>query len=185
MLTTQQKADRIHAIGGSDIPVILGLLEKYGKTRADLVKIKAGLLEPEEIPEEKLFWGEALEPVIIKRLRTVKGWSVKKSDTLAHQEHAFLRCNPDGIIRKQEGRTGPGMLEVKNSRFVGKSGPADYQVAQLMWNIGISRLEWGALAVLVGGCELQVFEYEKDPELFNNCVTLALAFWREVETLKQ
>lgn len=184
MLTDKQKAERINGIGGSDIPVIAGLLEKYDRTRDELLRVKAGLSEPDEPTEEKVYWGEVLEAPIIKRLKTVKGWSIKKSDTLYHPEHRILRCNPDGIIRKSAGRKGPGMLEVKNSRFVGKAGPADYQVAQIVWNIGVSGLSWGALAILVGGCELQVFEYDADPDLFQNFVTLALEFWKDVETLK-
>jgi predicted phage-related endonuclease len=185
MITAEQLADRINGVGGSDIPVIAGLLEKYGKTREQLLLVKAGKAEPEPIPEEKVYWGEQSEPIIIKRLKSVKGWSIKKSDTLYHPDYHYLRCNPDGLIRKHEGRKGMGMLEVKNSRFIGKDGPADYQIAQLIWNIGIAGLSWGALAVLVGGCELQVFEYEHDEELYSNLVKLAMDFWAEVQTLKE
>lgn len=185
MITAAQLADRINGIGGSDIPVIAGLLEQYGKTREQLVQIKAGLLEAEPIPEELAHWGNALEPLVMKRLKSVQGWSIKRSDTLCHPLYPHFRCNPDGIIRKSAGRKGPGMLEIKNSRFLGKNGPADYHQAQLIWNIGIAGLRWGALAILVGGCELKIFEYEHDEQTYQSLLTLATDFWQEVQQLKE
>lgn len=185
MLTEAQKAARMNGVGGSDLPVILGLLAKYGKTRDQLVQVKAGKVQAEEPPEELMYWGNVMEKPVIARLHTIKGWRIKKSDTLTHPVHSFLFCNPDGIIRKAEGHQGPGMLEIKNSRFLGKDGPADYHVAQLIWNIGIAGYTWGALAVLVAGCELKVFEYDADPLLFAHFVTQASAFWNDVLAMKE
>lgn len=185
MLTAEQKMARMQGVGGSDIPVILGLLEKYGKTRERLVQVKAGTIQPEEMDEEKAFWGNVMEKPVVARLKTVKGWTVKPSDTLYHPVHAMLLCHPDGLIRNAEGHVGPGMLEIKNRRYLGQDGPTDYCEAQLIWNMGIAGYTWGALAVLVGGCELKVFEYDADPLLFARLVEMALDFWREVETVKR
>lgn len=185
MLTAEQEERRAYGVGGSDIPVILGLLEKYGKTRDGLLQVKAGKIQAEEPPEELMYWGNVMEKPIIQRLKTVKGWSVKQSDTLFYTGNLVLLCHPDGIIRKCTGKVGPGMLEIKNSKFMGKDGPADYHQAQLIWNIGIAGYTWGALAILVGGCELKVFEYDADPLLFAHMVTKATAFWNEVEQLKE
>ena len=65
MLTEEQRARRCNGIGASDSAIIMGY-SSY-KTPYELYLEKTGAVEPDEEMTEQQYWGNALEPVILKR----------------------------------------------------------------------------------------------------------------------
>lgn len=179
MLTAQNKIDRRLGCGGSDAPVICGLLEKYGKTPKMLWEQKCGLREPDPDNEQQ-YWGNMIEPLIAETLRVRHEWDVVYPMTARVNEHyQFMRCNPDAFGAPKH-RVYHGCVEFKNTRFLTKDGPRDYQEVQIMHNLEVCGMTWGALVILVGGCELKIFEYERDAEIIEPLIELERRFWQRV-----
>jgi len=182
MITEAQRALRFQGVGSSDIAILAGLLTKYGKDTEWLFGYKTGQI-PEEPPTEQMQWGVTLEPIIRVKIGFMDGWEVAPDEATHHligREWAY--CHPDGTISHHPTRSGRGVLEIKNSRFYSEAkGPTDYHLTQLHWQIGITRADYGVLAVLEAGQKLHIIEVEPDVEIFERLVDMARAFWDRVE----
>lgn len=182
MISEAQRALRFQGIGSSDIPILAGLLTKYGKDADWLLQYKTGQI-PDEPPNEAMSWGVIMEPIIFGKVANQGGWSVQPDEEthyLIGREWAY--CHPDGTISQHPTRTGRGVLEIKNSRFYSeKNGPTDYHLCQVQWQIGITRADYGVLAVLEAGQKLHLIEVEPDAAIFERLVDMARAFWDRVE----
>ena len=182
MITEAQRALRFQGVGSSDIPILAGLLTKYGKDAEWLYQYKTGQI-PEEPPTEQMQWGVTLEPIIRVKIGFIEGWSVEPDEETHHligREWAY--CHPDGTISHHPTRSGRGVLEIKNSRFYSEAkGPTDYHLCQLQWQLAITRADYGVLAILEAGQKLHLVEVEPDQEIFERLVDMARAFWDRVE----
>ena len=183
MLTPAQHAARLAGIGGSDIPILLGLYAKYGKDAHWLYQYKLGLSAPE--PEtESMRFGTLLEPIIRDEVqRRHPDWTIQASDTVYAEEEPWALCHPDGrLLDPTHVGDGLGVLEIKNSRYFSvKNGPSDAHLAQLHWNMGVCRATWGVLAVLEGGCLLHIVPVPFDRVLWENLLRITRVFWRQVQ----
>jgi predicted phage-related endonuclease len=182
MISEAQRALRFQGVGSSDIPILAGLLTKYGKDAEWLYQYKTGQI-PEEPPTEQMQWGVTLEPIIRVKIGFIEGWSVEPDEETHHligREWAY--CHPDGTISHHPTRSGRGVLEIKNSRFYSEAkGPTDYHLCQLQWQLAITRADYGVLAILEAGQKLHLVEVEPDQEIFERLVDMARAFWDRVE----
>ena len=186
MITEAQRAMRMNGIGSSDIPILAGLLTKYGKDESWLFNLKTGQSE-EEPPNEAMEWGVTLEPIIYAKVAALAGWIVQP-DNATHrmtlQEWAY--CHPDGAILAHPERQGVGVLEIKNSRYYSVAkGPSDYQVCQLQWQLLVTGADYGVLAVLEAGQQLHITTHDPDEQIAAKLYSMAQAFWRRVEAYRQ
>ena len=186
MITEAQRAMRMNGIGSSDIPILAGLLTKYGKDESWLFNLKTGQSE-EEPPNEAMEWGVILEPIIFSKVSAQTGWIVQP-DNATHrmtlQEWAY--CHPDGAILDHPERKGIGVLEIKNSRYYSVAkGPSDYQVCQLQWQLLVTGADYGVLAVLEAGQALHITTHDPDEQIAAKLYSMAQAFWRRVEEYRQ
>lgn len=183
MITELQRQQRYQGIGSSDIPILLGEWAKYGKDQDWLFLSKTRQIE-EEPPSEAMEWGVRLEPIIRGVVARQDGWMVSddaQTYTMAAPRD-WAYCHPDGRIELHPTRRGRGVLEIKNSRYYSeKKGPSDAHLAQLHWQIGVTRADYGVLAVLEAGQKLHVTEHEFDQELFDQLIRMAHTFWQRVE----
>ncbi len=183
MITELQRHQRFQGVGSSDIPILLGEWKKYGKDEDWLFLSKTKQIE-DEPPSEAMEWGIRLEPIIRGVVARQAGWIIS-DDTETHLMSAprdWAYCHPDARIDLHPTRRGRGVLEIKNSRYYSeKKGPSDAHLAQLHWQIGVTRADYGVLAVLEAGQKLHLTEHEFDQELFDQLVTMAHAFWQRVE----
>lgn len=85
--------NRSSYVGGSDVPVILGL-SKY-KTQYELALEKAGIKEPEFISNPYIQFGNKMEPVIREYINTMNSLNFHP-DTFIDKDD-MLRSNVDGI----------------------------------------------------------------------------------------
>ena len=129
------KVDRNKYIGGSDIPIIMGI-SKF-RTRYDLLLEKAGLIENEFNGNVYTEYGNIMEPKIREFLSEYK-------DTNFYEDKLIkgdVRCHVDGF----DGKT---IIEIKTTSNI-YNNVNDYQVylVQLLFYMMNYNIENGILAV--------------------------------------
>ena len=139
------KIDRYKYIGGSDIPIIMGL--SHFKTRYDLLLEKAELKEDDFEGNEYTEYGNIMEPKIRQYINTLFKRDFKE-DKLIKDD---IRCHFDGIDNDM-------ILEIKTTSQI-YSHVEDYGVylVQLLFYMMNANIEDGMLCV-----------YER-PNDFNEC----------------
>lgn len=183
MLTDKQKEDRKLGVGGSDIPIIMGL-STY-KTPYQLYLEKIGEVENKEEPNEYQYWGNQLESIIRDEFAKRNNVAVETPDTLIHPFFDFLRANIDGFIPSLN-----AVLEVKcsssyMSNLWGEDGsdviPMQYLV-QIAHYCVVTNADCAYIAVLIGGNDYREFKYTRDKQLEDHVIKAAENFWHCVQT---
>ena len=178
MITEQQRIERRLGIGGSDMPVILGL-SKY-KTPYQLYLEKIGQSSDEQEMSSLQLWGNLLEPVIRDEFSKRHNITVETPDTMTHPIYNFLRANIDGFIPEWN-----SVLEVKcSNQFMahewGEDGsdviPMPYLV-QVAHYCAVTNADSAHIAVLIGGNDYREFKYTRNMETENMVIAAAKKFW--------
>jgi len=89
--------DRHKYVGGSDLPTILGLNSKYGKSIYDFAREKAGIIPNSFKGNQFTKYGQKMEPVIRDYINSLYGVNYLE-DTIVDSERGY-RGNTDGIDR--------------------------------------------------------------------------------------
>lgn len=178
MISEAQKLARMDGIGGSDWYLLL-------KDPAQLFAIKTGQAPGPEETDQMAAGTLFEEPIAQLVLRKRPTWFIEPAiDTVYHRTYPWALSHPDRYVTRTHETGGTmGVLEIKNSRYY--KAPTDYHLCQLEWAMLTTGYEWGALAVLVSGCDLRIFEVEADYERQENMLAIAADFWREVERYKE
>ena len=113
--------DRHKYIGGSDLPTILGLNAKYGKSIYDFAREKAGIIPSTFNGNQFTKYGQKMEPVIRDYINSLYGVNYLE-DTIIDSDRGY-RGNTDGIDR---GADVP-ILEIKT---FGEELDVEYYTAQ-------------------------------------------------------
>jgi len=129
------KIDRYKFIGGSDIPIIMGI--SHFKTRFDLLLEKAQLKEDDFEGNEYTEYGNIMEPKIIQYINVLYKREFKE-DKLELDD---IRCHFDGIDDKM-------VLEIKTTSQIYQN-VNDYEVylVQLLFYMMYANKNYGMLAV--------------------------------------
>lgn len=183
MITEQQRIERKLGIGGSDMPIILGL-STY-KTPYQLYLEKIGEAEPslEETPYQ--YWGNQLEGIIREEFAKRNNVTVESGSSHAHPILTYLRGNIDGFIPDWN-----AILEIKcSSSFMadqwGESGtdviPMQYLV-QVAHYCAVLDVDCAYIAVLIGGNDYREYKYTRDFALESKLIDAAKEFWQCVTT---
>lgn len=183
MITEQQREERKLGIGGSDMPIIMGL-SNY-KTPYQLYLEKTGQVTPVEEENQLQYWGHQLEGIIRNEFATRNKVHVDCPDTITHPFYPYLRANVDGLIQEWN-----AVLEVKcSSSFMsaqwGEDGsdviPMPYLV-QVAHYCAVTNSDCAYIAVLIGGNDYREFKYTRDLELENHVIEAAKTFWECVQS---
>jgi len=175
--------NRIGFIGGSDMPVIMGL-SSY-KTPYQLYLEKTGTSECSEQSEQQ-YWGSTIESLLVAEFSKRNDVQVKSCATIHHKEHDFLRANLDGFIPELN-----AVLEVKcSSAFMkdkwGECGsdviPMTYLV-QVAFYCAVADVDTAFIAVLIGGNEYRQYQYTRDKDIESLILDAAIEFWGRIESL--
>lgn len=178
MLTEKQRAERILGIGGSDMPIIMGL-SSY-KTPYQLYLEKTEIIVALSEITQAQYWGNALEPIIRDEFAKRNNVIVETPDTIVHPSIYYLRANIDGYIPELN-----AVLEIKcASSFMAKEWgeegsdtiPMQYLV-QVAHYCAVTNAETAYIAVLIGGNDYREYRYIRDKELENLVLTAAKKFW--------
>lgn len=182
MLTDKQRAKRHEGLGASDTPIIMGY-SSY-KTPYQLYLEKTGAIEPDQELTEQQYWGNMLEPLIIKRFAEENDVKVTFPDTVYHPDYPFIFANLDGWIESED-----AVVEAKCANSFQRKEwdmaltdgiPLVYLI-QIAKQCAITNATRGYCAVLIGGMEYKQFIYERDAALEDLIIKADVEFWHCVQ----
>lgn len=183
MITEQQKLERRKWIGGSDMPIILGL-STY-KTPYQLYCEKKGIIDISFEETQLQYWGNQLEILIRKEFRKRNHVQIRTpKEPVIHPFYDFLRGNLDGFIPKWNAVFEAKCSHAFMAKTWGEDGtdtiPMQYLV-QVAFYCSITNADCAYIAVLIGGNEYREFKYIRDLELENTIIEAAANFWYAVQ----
>lgn len=182
MLTEEQRIKRKNGLGASDSAIIMGY-SSY-KTPYQLYLEKTGTVTDEDEETEQQYWGNALEPLIIKRFAEENGVVVTFPDTVHHPDYPFIFANLDGWIESEN-----AVVEAKCANSFQRKEwdvntsdgiPIGYLI-QIAKQVAVTNASRGYCAVLIGGNEYRQFIYERDRALEELIIQSDKDFWHCVE----
>ncbi len=177
MITEQQREERRMGIGGSDLPIILGLSNYMTPYQLYLEKIGEG--EEKETTEGQ-YWGNKLEAIVREEFEIRNNVVVEERETVVHPLYNYLRGNVDGYIPAWN-----AVLEVKcSSSFMAHEWgedesdviPMQYLV-QVAHYCAVMNADSAHIAVLIGGNQYRQYKYTRDMELEIKLIDAAKSFW--------
>jgi predicted phage-related endonuclease len=144
---------------------------------------KTGQL-PDDEGNERMEWGLLLEVVIAAEFQKRMGLEVRcKPDLLrAVADNPICRATLDGLVYDGPGSSDHdplGLLELKNTSFSDWDEIPDHYLLQVQWQLGVTELERGWIAVLHRGNRLAIHEITADPALYSDLVDVAERFWSD------
>lgn len=182
MLTEEQRARRQSGLGASDTPIIMGY-SSY-KTPYELYLEKIGAIVPDDEMTEQQYWGNALEPIIIKRFADENNVEITFPDTVYHPEYPFIFANLDGWIESEravvEAKSANSFQRKEWDMALNDGIPLVYLI-QIAKQCAITNATRGYCAVLIGGMEYKQFTYERDKELESVIIQSDIEFWESVQ----
>lgn len=200
MLTQQQIDNRRNGLGGSDIPIILGL-SSY-KTPYQLYLEKLGLVTPSQGHTEAQYFGSMIEGILRNRFATDNNVKIHAHvedalisppcdlitydlDTTSHPVFDFLLANVDGYIPEWN-----EILEAKVSLAYAREqlwGATDSDVIPMEYLVQVAHYSnvynsTGArLAALRTNYNYCTYKYNRDAVLERKMVDVAQEFWNAVK----
>ena len=184
-LPAERQAVRARHVGASEVAALFGASPYM--TAFELWHIKRGSLPAPDISEgDRIFWGTILEPAVAAGVAKLRGWQIRNVlRYTAHRTVAGMGASLDYEIVAHE--RGPGCLEIKNvDRLVYRDAwedgePPLHIELQLQHQLACTGRAWGAIAALVGGNDLKVFERERRPKTIERIEVAVAAFWASIE----
>lgn len=177
---------RAQNVGGSEIAALFDACSYL--TRLELWLTKRGEVSGDMPDNDRTFWGRYLEDAIAQGVAATKGWAVENPKAyFICPDTTGMGCTPDRVITQADGRDAPGLLQIKNTdwlvfkKWEDGEPPFQYQL-QIQHELACTGHTWGALAVLVGGNDLKVFEYDAHAGAQAKIKRAVTAFWASVES---
>lgn len=173
---------RTQYVGGSDVPVILGL-SKY-KTQYELAREKAGIVQPDFISNPYVQFGNKMEPYIREYINTVNSLEFI-TETFVDKEN-MIRSNVDGIDLENK-----ILLEIKTH---GANPTEKVYEAQMQLYFHQTGCSYGWLAMYRRPSDfdlefdkenLVIKEIERDTGYIEKILDAIETFWIRVEYLKE
>ena len=149
-------------IGGSEVGAIVG--ESKYESAYSLWAKKTGKIPSEKLDNNFMYWGRALEPVVIDKFELEHPELVVHRDcgTWVNKEREWQVANPDAIIA---GDKGYGILEIKTARYEDdwRDGVPKYYMTQVQWYLNTFGLDYAYIVCLFSGSNYQEFAVKADP----------------------
>jgi len=179
MLTESQLRERKKGIGGSDAAAICGLSRWRTPFDIYIDKTTDYIVEQEE--NQHMYWGNILEPIIVKKYEEETNKIVNTQNKLMKSNHyPFMLSNIDGFIPFDG-----AVLECKtsDSRSANKWGengsdffPEEYLIQCAHYAI-IYDAPYVDLAVLIGGNDFRIYTYNRNENLESLIIKAEDDFW--------
>ena len=168
-------------VGGSDVPVILGL-SQY-KTQFELACEKTGITKSDFKGNEYTAYGHAMEPQIREYINLITDYEFVETSTICEKRH--LRSNTDGVDY-----TAKTLLEIKTH---GQVPTIEIYKAQMQLYMFQNELEKGLLALYHRPKDFNLefdsdnfdsFYVKRDDDFIEKLLYEIECFWKRVEWLK-
>ena len=180
-LKGQAPAPRSQRIGSGDIASILGLPDAFGSPYSVwLAKTTGQEPEPDERTLARWWWGEEMEPVILKRYGLLSPGHTPIDGGyqrhFVHLDYPFLTATTDGLFTDEHGVY---IVEAKLSNFDLNDGIPHRVQAQAQWQMGISGIRRAVAAVLFISDisrDLQIWDLDFDEDVFGMIFERAMRF---------
>ena len=154
---------RSSRIGGSEVGAIVGA-SRYESAYSLWAK-KLGLIDSEKDENEFMYWGKALEPVVIDRFAKdhPELTLLRDMGTWVNKDRPYQLANPDALYQTADGNY--GVLEIKTARYADDwhDGVPQYYMTQVQWYLSCFGFSEGYLAVLFSGSEYREFKIDAMP----------------------
>lgn len=176
MLTPEQRIKRKSGIGGSDIAAICGL-SPY-RSALDIYFQKT-LDDLDDISNDNIWWGNALESVIVDKYMDIYPQKIEFPDTKVDDEYPFMLANVDGIL--EDG----AVLEAKNvGQYTSKKWgqpftddiPVEYYL-QVAHYTKIFKAPYARIAAYFGGADFKIYEYSPNKAIEEMIMSKCTNFW--------
>lgn len=172
--------DRSKGIGGSDIPVILGL--STFKTPYQLYLEKRGepiTAEPSQQQKNIMESGNRLEPMVVNIFEEQEGVKIeRRQEVLRHNKYDFLWGTIDGMANNE-------VIEIKTTLSYSKAwknGVPPYALAQALFYSHLANAAgFKILAYSRDNGILQIFNFMRNGELEQEIVNKAIEFWNNTQ----
>lgn len=176
-------SERRRFVGASEIGALFGLHPQI--TRFELWHLKAGnIAAPDLSGNDRVFWGQTLEPAVAVGVANDKGWRVRKVHR--YIKHPTIEGMGASLDYEVVGDPrGAGVLEIKTVDWLefrhwpDGLPPIHYQL-QLQHQLACTGRAWGAVGVLIGGNRLEVFEFKRHGGAIAKIETAVREFWESV-----
>jgi len=139
---------------------------------------KTGQVDPEEVDNEAVYWGNQMEDVVAKEFERRTEKKVRRANYMfSHPDYPYIKANLDRMVVGES-----ALLECKTAsaylmkEWKGDEIPESYLV-QVQHYLGVTGKEKGYIAVLIGGNKFIWKEIERDEELINIIFEAEKHFW--------
>jgi len=127
-----------------------------------------------------MYWGKRLEQVIVDEYSRVTGRNVQQVDSIISKEYPFMIANIDGYVPEEN-----IVVECKNVNAfrANQFGPTDTDemptefILQCAHYAIVTNCKRVDLAVLLGGNEFRIYQYNRNERLEKQLVALERNFW--------
>lgn len=186
MLTEEQRMKRHEGIGASDSPIIMGY--SHYKTPYQLYLEKIGTISADDKPTESQYWGNALEPLILKRFAEENNVELTYPDTIHSYEHPYIFANLDAwcpsLQAVVECKAANAFQRKEWDMSLSDGIPMAYLI-QIAKQCYLTDATKGYCAVLIGGMEYKQFIYERDAALEALIIQSDITFWQCVQERRE
>lgn len=187
--------ERLTGIGASDAAAICGV--NPWKSALMLYAEKIGAVPPSDEHSGPMEWGHRLEDPIAEAYEEETGRTTRDLGAFViqrHKEYSFLMATLDRRVSVLAAppaniivppAIGDGVLEIKTTNAWNKAEweeepPLYYQV-QVQHQMMVTALEWGSLAVLIGGQEFLWQDHTRNDGFIVKLMALEIEFWDRVQ----
>ncbi|WP_417790318.1 YqaJ viral recombinase family protein [Terasakiella pusilla] len=183
---------RAQHIGGSEVAALFGLSSFM--TPFELWHIKKGNIEAPNLDDnERVFWGNVLEPAIAKGIAQLEGFQIRKVHRyLSSEDVPGMGASLDYQIINHQRGTAP--FEIKAVDYLEhrdwpeengvKTPPMKYAL-QVQSQIALLNSKWGCLGALVSGNTPEKFNFDRHNGVIAKLSGGIEDFWYSISTGKE
>jgi len=190
-LTIEQRKERRLGVGGSDIAAIVGINKWLSPLDVYLEKISTEEPYEEEVSllgPNPMEWGNIMEPVIIEHFERATGLNCTTGlETFVHPEYNYMRANIDAKVLGEDAllecKTAGQFMANQWSNLGGDNIPEPY-LLQCAYYAEVANVSKVYIAVLIGGNDFRIYDYNRNPALGKLILSKVTDFW-ENHVLKQ
>lgn len=177
-LTTEQLAQRLDYITGTDASVICGV-SPWGNI-IDLWRYKTRLAQAPDISDNpSIRAGNYLEPAVAQWFSDETGKGLTKSpELIVHKNISWMAGNVDRLVEGED-----AILEIKTSSFdkgwgeYGENIIPDYYLCQVAHYLAVTDRNIAYIAVLIGGKDFRWYTHERNQKLEDKLIQKEKEFW--------